>query len=86
MLLSMSQEHVCYVIKDRTDKFQDKEFPKPTSKFGMEIKKWLETESAPVGGLESSKTIAPGAGELKPGQRLMSEGGGGENKNLAKAS
>lgn len=41
MLLEMNTEHMCTVIKDRTSKFQDQIFEKPSEEFGQALVTWL---------------------------------------------
>lgn len=41
MLIEMSEEHHCRVIKDRTGKFQDKIIEKPSRIFGENLIAWL---------------------------------------------
>ena len=47
LLLEMSQEHICSVIKDRTGKFQDQLLDKPDEKFGKALINWLSEGAAP---------------------------------------
>lgn len=42
VLMSISAEHVAYVEKDRTGKFQDKTIEKPGVDFGRQLAAWLE--------------------------------------------
>ncbi|MBN1126948.1 MAG: ATP-binding protein [Sedimentisphaerales bacterium] len=46
LLLELSTEHFCTVIKDRTGKFQDALFEKPGEDFGAQLAAWL-TEGQP---------------------------------------
>ena len=48
MLLELSTEHFCTVIKDRTGKYQDKIIDKPGEEFGKELISWLNSGSAPT--------------------------------------
>jgi len=41
MLISMSQEHIGHVIKDRTGKYQDELIERPDEKFGENLYEWL---------------------------------------------
>lgn len=43
LLLELSTDHICHVIKDRTGKFQDKLFEKPGRDFGEELVAWLNS-------------------------------------------
>jgi len=41
MLMELTEEHLCHVIKDRTGKFQDAIIDKPDEKFGEQLIAWL---------------------------------------------
>jgi len=47
LLLELSPEHVCHVIKDRTGKFQDQTIEKPGEAFGGELMAWLNEGAEP---------------------------------------
>jgi hypothetical protein len=64
LLLEMSQDHVCHVLKDRTGKFQDRLIEKPGEDFGRELALWLaDGSAAPVSAgpmcTEAQRTEAP---------------------------
>lgn len=46
MLASITPEHIMYVEKDRTAKFQDKTIEKPGAEFGKDLVAWLNTGEA----------------------------------------
>ncbi|KKK66434.1 hypothetical protein LCGC14_2964150, partial [marine sediment metagenome] len=48
LLVELSTDHVCNVLKDRTDKFQDKLITKPGEEFGKELAAWLNDGEAVV--------------------------------------
>lgn len=48
VLLEMSEEHTCRVLKDRSGKFQDRLIPKPGAEFGAELKAWLDDGSVSI--------------------------------------
>jgi hypothetical protein len=41
MLMEMTEEHLCRIIKDRTSKYQDEIMEKPNRKFGEQLIAWL---------------------------------------------
>jgi len=55
MLIEMTEEHHCRVLKDRTGKFQDKIITKPDKSFGEQLIAWLNEG---VEKLEKSKNLA----------------------------
>ncbi|MEK6794906.1 MAG: ATP-binding protein [Spirochaetota bacterium] len=56
LLLEISPDHICRVIKDRTGKYQDKMIEKPGEDFGRELKAWLSEGALPP---EPNYEIAP---------------------------
>lgn len=48
MLGEVSPEHIMYISKDRTSKFQDQYIDKPGKRFGGELVDWLNSPSRPV--------------------------------------
>lgn len=56
LLLEISQDHICRVIKDRTGKFQDKLIEKPGEDFGRQLIAWLSEGAPPP---EPNYEIAP---------------------------
>lgn len=53
LLLELTVEHLCNVLKDRTGKYQDKLIEKPGEDFGRELAEWLED------GVEPPKPAPP---------------------------
>ena len=47
LLMELSTDHICTIIKDRTGKFQDKMIDKPGEDFGIELAEWLKDGTAP---------------------------------------
>lgn len=48
VLMSISAEHVAYIEKDRTGKFQDATIDKPGEDFGKKLAAWLNSGAAPA--------------------------------------
>lgn len=46
LLLELTVDHVCNVLKDRTGKFQDKLIEKPGEEFGSQLRQWLSEGAA----------------------------------------
>ena len=47
LLLELSVDHVCNVLKDRTGKFQDKLIDEPGEEFGKQLNEWLNSGEIP---------------------------------------
>lgn len=56
LLMELSVDHVCHVIKDRTGKFQDAILEKPGEEFGKQLADWLEIGEVPEPQTESEHT------------------------------
>lgn len=48
LLLSLTAEHVAFIEKDRTGRFQDKTIEKPGEDFGRELAAWLSDGATPA--------------------------------------
>lgn len=48
LLLELSPDHVCTVLKDRTSRFQDRVLEKPGEELGRELAAWLAEGTAPA--------------------------------------
>lgn len=58
LLLEMSAEHVCTVLKDRTGRFQDKLIDHPGEDFGKALAEWLNSGEAPPQLVNSTQVAA----------------------------
>ncbi len=64
LLLEISQDHICRVIKDRTGKFQDKLIDKPGEDFGRQLIAWLSEGAPPPEPNYDLAPIGKNAGKL----------------------
>jgi len=69
ILLEMSVDHTCQVIKDRSGGFQDRLIDRPGEEFGAELAAWLSTGSpAPTAAPTRAAAPAPAAPAPAPAQ------------------
>lgn len=70
MLVSISQEHVAFVEKDRSGKFQDRVIDKPGEDLGKEIAAWLD-QGEPAGGDAGNSQPPPPSSDTPPADAMQ---------------
>jgi hypothetical protein len=73
MLLELSNDHSCHVIKDRTGMYQDAVIDKLSEDFGKELKNWLNDGVLIVSAIELINTLFKTSSNLEDVNKLQEE-------------